>query len=288
MSDPCLLPIYSINAVIHDASRIPWLSTVSYHLLTSLQHQATHGDTPIGCLGCTERFGCYSLMFNHLETGKCNSKTGQKTLKMHVSNIYARHAQFDEINKYMYLDYKCPKCREEFPSMTLLFNHLETRACPLRRWKDFTEVNKLLFEPLKQTLWANRSCIECNKSFNNSEQRNEHMRDHHESTFCFMCNRHFSSKDSLAFHMRGFKHNDKYGCIEQRRCIECESKPIFNSEWALYDHSRKEHQCCEVCSWVFDHKEDLIKHDKECHLICDECHKFCDSEWELFKVSVEP
>ncbi|KAJ4137304.1 hypothetical protein NW768_002887 [Fusarium equiseti] len=229
------------------------------------KHQLTHDDTPIRCLGCRKSFGCYSLMFEHLESGKCNSGANRERLKMHVSNIYGRQTD----NKHMHLNYKCPQCPREFHLMSWLFKHLEVRACPLRKWKDYTRADELLFEPLKHALRADVLCTKCDRAFKTTERRDEHMREKHEAMFCFMCNTHFPSKESLSDHISEIESGKEYG-IKELSCHMCTRVQWFKTEKEFYAHSWQKHLCCAVCELVFDTEEDLAEHDEEDHLFVTE------------------
>ncbi|RBR25430.1 uncharacterized protein FIESC28_01867 [Fusarium coffeatum] len=226
------------------------------------KHQLTHSDTPTRCLGCRKSFGCYSLMFEHLESGKCNSGANRDKLKMYISNIYGRQTD----NEHMHLNYKCPQCPKKFHLMSWLFKHLEVRACPLRKWKDYTQADDLLFKPLKHALRADVLCTKCDRAFKTPERQRDHIWEKHEATFCFMCNEHFPSKEALSDHISEFEAGNEYG-IKELSCQMCTSAKWFETEREFYAHSWKEHFCCEVCQQIFDTEDELVEHDEQDHFM---------------------
>ena len=265
--------------------------------LFSLQHQKTHGDTPIACLGCTKSFSCYSLMFEHLESGQCNSKANHERLKLHIDNIYEQEKSYCITyrhqlgNKYKLVNFTCPKCNTEFDRMSLLFQHLETRACVKvhrETWMRATEVDEILFARLKKILWAKLSCTSCDKVFETEELRDEHMWEQHEATFCFICDRHFSSKQGLSYHISGIESGTESYDIKELNCYNCTNTKRFTIEREYYEHVRTVHNSCGVCELLLDTREGLLKHDKEVHFRCDQCYGFFYNDQELFRVSAEP
>jgi len=198
-------------------------------------------------------------MFEHLGSGQCNSGANREKLKMHIGNNYRQRNG----NKDYHLNFKSPGYKKEFHCMSFLFRHLELRACPLRKWQDYTQAKRLLFEPLNKALWARLSCTKCDRIFKTIERRTDHMRAEHEGTFCFMYDEHFYSKGCLSDHISQLRPAGVR--VEPYCCSECEIPKRFKSEKEFYDHSWSEHHCCEVCSWVFDNKEDLLEHDNGDH-----------------------
>ncbi|RFN42706.1 hypothetical protein FIE12Z_12745 [Fusarium flagelliforme] len=167
---------------------------------------------------------------------------------------------------------KCPYlgCKEKFSRMSLLFQHLENRECSLRGWEDRTSLKERLLEPLEEAILAPLRCTKCDEYFG-VNGRDEHIRDEHDSLFCFICNRHFSSRKELGLHIRYYIQYHGQG-PEDRRCESCTKGPrLYKGEGKFYDHMWTAHNSCAVCARNFDTKEDLIEHDKEVHFKCHVC-----------------
>lgn len=236
------------------------------------------------CVGCTSEFDLYSSMFQHLESGKCDSNITGSDLKLHINNIYRGNTE----DEALHLDYQCPYlgCKKKFAHMSLLFQHLEDRECSLRGWQYHTSLKKRLLEPLEELILAPLRCTKCDEYFG-VDERDEHIRDEHDSLFCFICNQHFSSRAELGLHIR-HKIQDPGGQgPEDRRCDSCTDEPeLYRGEGKFYHHMWTAHICCAVCALDFDTKEDLVEHDMEVHFKCHVCSDISIDPLTLKRVSV--
>ena len=235
-------------------------------------------------LGCLSEFDLYSSMFQHLESSKCNSNITQSDLILHIGNIYREPTQ----DESLHLNFQCPYlgCKKKFTHMSLLFQHLENRECSLRGWQHQTSLKKRLLEPLEELILAPLRCTECDEYFG-VEGLDEHIRDEHDSLFCFICNQHFSSREWLRFHIQVHILDPRGSPHEDRRCELCTKGPrIYRGGKKFYDHMWTAHDTCAVCALEFNTKKDLIEHDRRVHFKCHVCSDLSEDAYASRRVSV--
>ncbi|RGP77608.1 hypothetical protein FLONG3_4299 [Fusarium longipes] len=217
-----------------------------------------------GCLGCQTYFGTMSQMMEHLESGQCKSRVDHEAIKKAVHEIYQRRTS----DAPPPLDFKCPECKKEFHRMSLLFSHLEDRACPLRKWKEQTRVRQTLLDPLQAAIFEELGCSKCKTFFKTDDERDDHLQDKHDEKFCFMCETHFSKKGLLIHLQYGFQNSmHRIASLKDETflCDDCEPAMTFANEMEYYQHLWLSHDSCAICLWDFESREQLIAHDEKEH-----------------------
>ncbi|KAF4963239.1 hypothetical protein FSARC_8737 [Fusarium sarcochroum] len=107
------------------------------------RHSKTHPKEPIDCIGCLKRFGTYSEMMMHLESGTCDSRLNASNV---ADVVAAYHQDLGDKFPGLRMNFECPTCHKKVKKMSDLFRHFERRFCALRNWKDETHVGDLFLK----------------------------------------------------------------------------------------------------------------------------------------------
>ncbi|KAI1066968.1 hypothetical protein LB507_011367 [Fusarium sp. FIESC RH6] len=252
------------------------------------EHKTTHPAEPIDCLGCSKTFGSYSLMMEHLESGNCKSGATHQFIKQSIKDRFKDPKGFDKDYKKLseYFSF-CPVCAKEFPRLSLLLQHYESRKCWKHGWQKLTPVKQMFYLRLKRAILAHIECVTCDTVFKDQRTRNEHMWNEHQERYCFLCKDDFSQK-TWSTHFGNLQEacpeeGSWHGKREPKAlpCKECGPDAIYGSDREFYNHCWKEHSTCAVCAVTYDNAEDLSKYDAKVHGKCGICGHLAKTYWDL-------
>ncbi|KAJ3649399.1 hypothetical protein Zmor_021146 [Zophobas morio] len=260
-----------------------------------LKHLQTHVGTPRSCIKCKRTFN------------------GSVPFKWHV-NYYCKPIFYGKWK------YKCNLCPREFISKRTLESHIQghkrnscaycdkilTRRVQLVRhlleehsiklerdtYKcDYCEKRYIkkcsLYYHLRQHLPDKYVCLECGKVNNNTEEFEEHKKQHdlHKHFTCSKCGDKFSRRQQYLYHLK--RHN-QYKCITCNECYASRLKAIKHKQQGHQVEGLNPRFICPHCPIAF-HRESrfhihMRKHTEENRTVnCKYCKKTFNSPYAYYK-----
>ena len=232
-------------------------------------------------------------MMEHLESGNCKSGATHEFIKQSIKDRFKDPKGFSTEYKKLseYFSF-CPVCAKEFPRLSLLLQHYESRKCWTHGWQKLTPVKQMFYLRLKRAILAHIECVTCDTVFKDQRTRNEHMWKEHQERYCFLCKDDFSPS-TWSTHFQCLQEScpeeeSWHGKREPKAlpCKDCGPGAIFDSDREFYNHCWKEHSTCAVCVVTYNNTEDLSKHDAKVHGKCGICRHLAKTYWDLRTVSV--
>ncbi|CAH2083956.1 unnamed protein product [Euphydryas editha] len=250
-------------------------------------HINNHKDNLNGingeCPKCKKKFICKTLLIAHMKT--------------HKNKIRVKHKKPKTEPKNQIIPIKCNTCKEEFPNLYALANHMEVHIeaklkneeknfqCSMCMRKFVRKLSLISHikrhEDKKQTKYT---CKACKREFHHRAHLDNHINLVHskeKGLSCNNCGKSFATQDCLDHHMEGHKVDKKHQC---KVCGK-----TFTMLSTLTEHMRthtgEKPFLCSICGRGFSQKNNLAQHMRRHQGLkpfkCEHCEQRFVSKGEL-------